>query len=213
MRDDLRLELRSRNNALWHAIFDHFDSTAAFCRHWKLSQSVVGGWLDLKRSPYSTWNRSTQAYDAVPFLVPGAQRLAALLQLAPYELFPPDIYGGEFATVRVAEVPSAKVLALLGADQHQRLLAAAPASGEEAALVGEQRRLLSEAMQTLTKREQDVIRQWFGLNQSGEQTLREQARDAGVGQGEMHGVAGRAFRKLRKHMRQRNIRSSDILNR
>jgi hypothetical protein len=50
--NDLRLELRTRNNILWHVIFDHYESFGAFCRAHELSQQHVGAYLNLKLSPY-----------------------------------------------------------------------------------------------------------------------------------------------------------------
>ena len=60
MTHDLRIEARFRNNVLWHAIFDVYQSARQFCLAHGFPESLISAWLNLKESPYAREGRPQQ---------------------------------------------------------------------------------------------------------------------------------------------------------
>lgn len=186
---DLRVELRTRNNILWHAIFDTTVSVAEFCRIHQLEQSLVGRLLNLKASPY-TVNRRQR----VGAKLPTAQRLVEITGLGFESLFPLALYSGALPTRAVAELESREMLSLTAA---RRL--ALPATQDDVVLRGEQRERLTAALTTLTPREELVLRLRFGLDGEEENTLEAigQQHLGGLTRETVLRIEQRAMRKLR----------------
>lgn len=154
---DLRLELRFRNNVLWHAIFDTAPTVAEFCRLHKLPQSQVGAYLNLTKSPY----RGGLERDLVPL----AQRLCEVTGIGRADLFPPDLYTGVLRTRHVAEIPASRLVPLMMA----RGPLALPPTQEHDVFSHERRDILREMLTTLTPRERQAVSMKFGLTDDGEE--------------------------------------------
>ena len=179
---DLRLELRCRNNVLWHAIFDCFPSVSAFCRAHQLSGSDVGLLLNRKATPYGKHG---------PVLL--ARRLAEITGYSVETLFPPDLYAGVIPACAVAEVESGRFLPL-GAAQHLTL----PPSQEDQLLAKERSELIDAALRALPSRQQQVIRSRFGLGDGEAREYSLVATDIGVSCERVRQIEAQAMRKLRR---------------
>lgn len=189
--NDLRLELRSRNNILWHAIFDTAESVAEFCRlHDITNQSLVGAILNLTVSPYGRMG-----------LRPFADRLCRATGLGADELFPPALYSGVIPSMRVAEVESSRFLSL---DAAKRL--SLPASQDDNLFDQDRRALLDAALASLTPREAMVVRARYGIGSDEESSLGDVARELGVSKSRVAQIEAKALRKLRHPSRSRPLR-------
>lgn len=183
MLDDLRLELRARNNVLWHAIFDVYASVSEFSRVHGINQSLVGNLLNLTSSPYKRGGTPTYT----------AQRLCTVTGIAFEELFPAALYTGVIPSKSVAEVPSHRVVGLAAARR-----VALPPAQEEAVFQGDRASLINAALSSLRPKQAMVIRERFGLGADGsEHTLREVGDMLGVGVERVRQIEAQALRRLR----------------
>lgn len=191
--DDLRLELRTRNNVLWHAIFDVAGSVAEFCRRFNLDQSRVGGYLNLTTSPYGKMA-----------LLATAVKLCAVTGLGKDILFPVNLYDSDMPTPRYAiEVSSSRFTRLRGA--HRLSL---PAAQYDRVVSDELSSAVADAIGTLTPREQLVIRDRFGIGNNGnELTLEEVGNKLGINRERVRQIEAKALRKLRHPRRSRKLES------
>lgn len=188
--NDLRLELRTRNNQLWHVIFDTHANVAEFCRAHGFEQSRVGAWLNLKSSPYFRRGLTKQAL-----------RLCELSGLSADMLFPPELYQGQFPTTAVAEVDSRRFVALTAA---KRL--ALPAGDPESQTIQDQARsALFAVLKTLTPREETAIRLRFGLDDGQERAYAEIGAHLNVCKQRSSQIVAKALRKLRQTSRVRHL--------
>jgi len=161
---DLRIEFRSRNNALWHLVFDTYPSVAEFCRAHGFNDQIVGGYLNLTQSPYAAISEGN--------LNPSAQALCDLSGLGRGDLFPPSLYADNIPRRGAAEIDSRRCVSLAAA---KRL--ALPEASTDAVFGGELRSALKTAIETLTPSQQKVIAMRFGLGEDGvEYTLDEVAQ-------------------------------------
>lgn len=200
--NDLRLELRARNNVLYHAIFDHYPTVAAFCRRHHLQQSTVGAWLNLTRSPFRRDADVTLEPIALEALGRTARVLCERLRMDPAVLFPPRLYTGAIPPRQIAEVSSAR----FGALTEARRLALPPAQ-DDARFTGELHDALAAVMETLTPRERLVLSELYGLDGKGERTCLEIGREMNITQERVQQIAAKALRKLRRGGRARTLTS------
>lgn len=189
MTHDLRLELRTRNNRLWHLIHDHAETVAEFCRIYKLDQSRVGAFLNLTLSPYcSTGVRSA------------ARTLADLGKMLVEDLFPKDLYDGLIPRQMVAEIPSSSYLSLSAA-KHVAL----PPTQDDVIQRAELREALEAVLHTISPREQRVMVARYGLDGGDEWTLSEVAEMLGVTIERARQIEQKALRHLRHPSRTRHL--------
>lgn len=195
MTKDLRLELRVRNNVLWHAIFDQHKSVSAFCRQHEISQQTVGGYLNLTESPYRLQARRIISQDQEPAepLHAVARKLCIILGYTEEALFPPALYQSLFPLRSILEVESAKCLPLAAA----RHLALPPTQNQDV-LNGELRATVDQLVKTLTPREEIVLRRRFGLGGQEEQTCGEIGEDFGLSKTRIAQIEARALTVLRR---------------
>ena len=188
----LRLELRARNNVLWHAIFDVYESVASFCRAHDLNQSLVGGLLNLSVSPTTTSGDYTVT----------AIRLASVTGISPGFLFPSDIYRASMPKRLVAEVPAERMKALSAIPKEYLALQPHVEDDIERAELRERIRAL---LPTLSPREQTVLSLRFGLDDGVENTLLDIGNTLGIGQERVRQIEAKAIRKLRHPSRSRQL--------
>jgi RNA polymerase sigma factor (sigma-70 family) len=187
--NDLRLELRVKNLALYKAIHEQAESVADFCRKFGDSfhlQIQVGAYLNLKESPW----RAGKDEDGLAYikLSKTGRWLCDVTGLGPEALFPFEIYTLALPPVLVAEVSSFKFLPLSAA---KRLSA-----GEEDSTSDERKKLIREALSTLTPREQLVLESRFGFN--GRECTRPEIADVlGVSTMRIRQIEAKALRKMR----------------
>jgi RNA polymerase sigma factor (sigma-70 family) len=186
---DLRIEARFRNNVLSHAIYDVYPSVADFCRTTKLSPSLVGELVNLKRAPKT----ADGAWSAL------ARRLSDATGIGVEELFPDRLYDTpELRLRRVAEVDSVRFVALSEA-RRVALLPDAEGAIERERLQDAMARVLD----TLTPRERLVIRQRFGFDGDEPETLEQVGERLGVSRARAREIEQKALRKLRHPSRVR----------
>src|SRR4029450_13583582 len=173
---DLRLELRCRNNVLWHGIFDLYPSVSEFCRHYNLGGQIVGGYLNLTRNPYNMRHCSDLLTAQDPVLSVTAESLCQILGLGANELFPILLYSGLIPARRVAEISAAQLPVAIEAAKHLSL----PPTQDDLITQHERHKVLELVLQTLNPREERIIRRRFGLDGEGEHTLEEIGQEFGV---------------------------------
>lgn len=203
--NDLRVELRTRNNVLWHAIFDTHKTVAEFCRAHDLCHSSVGDILNLKASPYMTKRtgaRQTSASFESKTLTKIADRLVQITRILAEDLFPRGLYLGIIPTKMIAEIPSSMYRGLSAA-KHLTL----PPAQEGIVDAREAREALESALSTLTPREETVLRMRFGLDSPEESTCEEVGQKLGCGGARILQIQAKALRKLQHRSRSRKLDS------
>ncbi len=98
-RKDLRLELKVKNNTLWHVVYDRYKSVAAFCRafpHYAFQRTSIGNLLRFKESPF----RKDGSYRSI------CVALEAALGILAEDLFPKRLYAVVTEPKRVVKVSS-----------------------------------------------------------------------------------------------------------
>lgn len=191
MKNDLRIELRTRNNLLWHVIFDSHASVSEFCQIHHLDQSHVGGLLNLKASPYD--RRSGQRR-------PIALKLADIALMEFEQLFPVSLYNNAVPHHLVAEVSSQKFMTL-NAAKHLAL----PATQVDEVLASEAQIAIDSALQSLSPRQELVLRKRFGFD-GEEESLDQISQELGVSRERVRQIEAKALRKLRHPDQSRRLR-------
>jgi RNA polymerase sigma factor (sigma-70 family) len=189
----LRVELRAKNNVLWHAIFDHYPSVAAFCaaHGHPHRQGAVGGYLALQSAPY---RRDGQ-------LTPVARWLCESLVLSPGELWPPALYQAAIPTMVAGEYDPEALVSLVEA-QRQGALAPGPEGPAEAS---ERRRVLTLALAQLSPRQAFVLTRRF--LDADEPTLEQVGQELRVSRSRVREIEVKALRELRRPLdRNRELR-------
>lgn len=191
MVDDLRIELRARNNILWHAIFDSHASVSDFCAEYGMSQGEVGGLLNLTYSPYR--KRRREGSDGHLRVI--ALRLASITGIAVDELFPYMLY--EITDPEaVIELPTYRFVQLSAA-RHVALPATQHTDMEVTALST----VVRGALAKLQPREAQVLRLRYGLDGEEPMTFSQVAHSFGVTGGRIRQIESTAMRKLRRRNR------------
>jgi RNA polymerase sigma factor (sigma-70 family) len=217
MPKDLRIELRARNNVLWHVIFDTAASVAEFCRVHGLDQGAVGGLLNLTESPYGVTPGRWETPDGRTILDingyirtqhtlrvrPLATQLCALAGLDVETLFPPQLYASVVSTKTAVELDSVTFLPLLAARGH----AALTGDPEDVVAIQERQDMIQAVLSTLTERERTIITQRYGLDGEGERTLREVGQQLQTSVEYTRQLEHRALRKLRGPARRRLLQT------
>lgn len=206
MPNDLRIELRCRNNVLWHAIFDVYPSIRAFCDAHDLDYARVVDYLNLKTSPYLPGSsRDTDPLfnphpdpASYPDLRASAQKVCDAIGLGKDELFPARLYDGVIPARRVAEISAAQLAKPITGGTQVLL----PADVETTLRDDDRRRIVTAMLSELTPRQRFVIQQRFGLLDDSPQTLEAIALALGLGRARVAQIEAAALTKLRrKHKR------------
>jgi RNA polymerase sigma factor (sigma-70 family) len=190
--NDLRVELRTRNNILWHAIFDTHKNVRAFCAAHNLTncEAAVGALLNLTAKPWRDRDSARYGPAGVPTNI--ATRLATALSMTVGELFPLDLYEDRIPRKMIAEIPS-HMYRGIGAAKHLAL----PPSQDDDVTAREAREALELALMTLTPRERKVLRARFGLDDGEERDLDDIGKDLQVTGQRIRQIEYKALRKMR----------------
>lgn len=178
---DLRLELRFKNARLWHAVYDKWNSVAAFCAAFKRENRAfsVGRLITLKVSPLNKiTNNPTRT----------AEWLCDVLGFDFGELFPPYLYDDQLPSIRIAEAYGEEILSLSDPTV-KKMLVADTCIDEDFELKDQ----VEKVLKLLTQREESVIRKRFleGF------THRQIADDMDVSHERVRQIEVKALRKLR----------------
>jgi hypothetical protein len=204
MPKSLRVEMRLRNNVLWHAIFDKWPTVAAFCKKYGFYQTTVGGFLNLTKSPKAhsgghgveslTWSQAkwTKA----------ATALARVFKIHPDDLFPERLYRLE--KVRAAFEVEPPMLPM----GHEALQIPAECGPSEDVVAGrEMRDALRALVGSLSLREARVLNMRYGLDGGGEHCLHEVGAAIGVTQERVRQIEAKALRRLRHPSKSKHVKS------
>lgn len=189
---DLRLELRVRNNVLWHAILDLYPTVHAFCAEHGFSATEVGAYLNLTKGPYTSGQRRSRK-PIVVRLRRTPQRLCDFFGLTADVLFPPSLYEQVLSPRVALELDSAQLLPLMTARSLE-----APTRPDTAFEDQERRALIGIILDTLKPREAQTIIARFGLDGEPPLSLVETGRQIlGVTRERVRMIEASAMRKLR----------------
>jgi hypothetical protein len=202
--EDLRLELKVKNNLLYRAIMEKHKGIAEFCRKHGLQQTPVGQYLNFKRSPLSRhkpWvKEEVELIDINGLYVKAsAIKIAEALGKSFFDLFPPASYESKQNTF-IAEVDSQDFIPF---DDTVYLPILDDVTGKPEQDYGE----LYEVLHTLTDRERSVLIDRFGIHAGEGMTLVDCGKkNGGVSKDRIRQIQAKALRKLRHPSRSRRVR-------
>ena len=178
----LRIDIRCRNNVLWHAIFDRWPSVSAFARDAGIWPGRIGDFLNLQDNPY---------VDDGVTLKPIAAHIASALGQHGHEVFPWELYQEKFPTKAVYEVEAEQFVSLNAA---RRLSLEGPSVDSN---------VIDKALATLTPRERNVIEKRYNFTGNDpEATYRDIGDDLSLSPERVRQIENKALRKLRHPSRQ-----------
>jgi len=205
---DLRVESRFKNGLLFRAL-DQFlgpgwtnTRAAEYCGVWK---QEFGNLIRLKVAPMiyrqRRWKTGEKIWRA------SVLRISEKLGYNPEELFPQSLYSLSLPDVVVRDFASPEIVSLQEA-AGQKLL---PVSrGDEdlfnSFVRGGVIQKCEDAINTLSPREQRIIRARFGLGDDQERTLEEIGLSENVGKERIRQIEAKALRKLRHPSRSHKLR-------
>jgi|ETNvirnome_2_300_1030623.scaffolds.fasta_scaffold02978_3 RNA polymerase sigma factor (sigma-70 family) len=146
MTKNLRIEARVRNNILWHAIFDNYESVADFCRKHKrikLTGSIVGSLLNLAFHPLK---KNSKEYKDICI------KISKAVKIIPEDLFPIELYGKK-ETKTVIETSFTDMIES-GVDIKQ---IEAPDSTVDSAMDDEMKEEVHRALKTIDPRSSKIL--------------------------------------------------------
>ena len=201
----VRVEARFKNARLFSAIEAHTVATtddpqklstwrlgkvSAFCRLHDLNYGEVCDLLNLRRGPL----------DPKGCIRRVCERIANVVGATVEYLFPAELYAITWPDRLVAEVSHDRFLALRA---HPTLLL--PPAQDDAIEARELRDALTNALGTITPREEMVLRMRFGLDDGAEMTFSAIAKTFGRTTERIRQIEARALRKLRHASRVKKL--------
>lgn len=199
-RSDLRVELKVKNNVLWHAIYGTYGSVSAFCRAFPehtLHQTEIGKLLRFKASPMTKQGTYRKL----------ALTLERTLRTPAEDLFPTHLYESITESERVIEVSSFTALPHVVQREIRLLPAPAEERPDQKAMKRERREKIEQMLKTLNYREREVLRLRFGLMDGREYTQEEVGKLFKVSLKIVQQIERKAIRKM-----QNPCRSSQLEN-
>jgi hypothetical protein len=205
---DLRVEVRFKNNVLWRALTERFETVTFAGKVIGINQLHLYGFLSLRLSP---WSRVTGHPTSL------AERISTALEIDAETLFPRHLYNSGQPNMITREIDSSRYLSLNEA-RAAHLLPASTEDEPEFELAidnAETRERIREVLTTLTSRRAQVLTLRFGLDGKGERTLGEVAATLAVTRERIRQIERRALRDLRHPTRARYLltgRNRDALD-
>ena len=183
--NDIRIDIKVRNNRLVTLIEEQYDNVSQFCKAYNFSQRVVGDYCNLKESPL----KSLKTQEVAGWKS-SALKIADVLGVLPDEIWPEHMQELKLTVNKgFTTVSSDMVNTLLGSDRRADPLL----MYEEEQCVD----LLTRAVEQLTAREQKVLAMRFGLNGEEPSTLSQIGDVFGIGPQRVLQIEAKALRKLR----------------
>ena len=181
----IRIEIRARNNILWHKIFDEHGSVLAFCRAFPEvgSQGTVGGLLNLKRSPVNGTKKGKQ------YTLP-AKRLARHFGMLEEDLFPDRLYEIERPQLAI-EIPFSQL------DRKAQPFLLPDAETAEYRAKEKTRRLL-RTLAHLGPRYLEIVKMRFGLDGCREMSQEEIGKNYDVSKARISQIEKKAINRMRR---------------
>ena len=190
MNEKLRFEIKAKNNRLHELIYSGHKTLVDFCDLEGLRYYYVCALINLSMSPYCV------GVDGNGNFMSTAMRLCEIFGVDPIELFPPEIYG-----------KGQKHEWVVKKNIHQLTMQEARQQIEYVNPKIEIPELkLNRALNSLTEREQKVIKARFGLSGDVPKTLEETGKMFCVTRERIRQIEAKAIRKLRHPSRSGELR-------
>ncbi len=191
--EEVRVEIRVRNNVLYHAIYDNYASIAAFSRQCGLHMTYIGDLINLKKSPIG------KRGNWLPFCV----RLSEILKINIDLLFPLKLYQLE-SPKRAIELS----LHELSATDISRLKCLPTVSEPYLEIVEtELLETIEQSIAQFSPKEEEMIRLKFGLNpEHREYSYEEIGRKFDISGGRVNQIIA----KLTRRLKGRNINNEKL---
>lgn len=185
--DEYRVNLKVRNNLLLSAIENAgYKTVGHFCRVTGMQPSLVGDYVNLKRSPlnkYGDWSSAVK-------------RMADLLNVMPEDLWTQEQTYFSLPTNQSEFSISHKELALR-LSRHTGELLEQPEI-DDGLQQEDRKRVLQEALESLSEREAKVLRLRFGIDCAKEHNLEEVAQMLDVTRERIRQIELSALRRLQE---------------
>jgi hypothetical protein len=181
---EVRVDVKFRNNRLYHYIFDNYKNVADFCKAYSLSPSHVGNLMNLKSRIYT----KTFAYTSL------VNKLCEIIGELPDFLFPDEMYQTE------NEVKKNFVEMSL---EKARAIAHSSYQNDKVDELGE---IIRDGVLKLGNREMVVITDRFGLFGARRKSVEEIARKLNVTRQRALQIQSKALSRLRHPANSRNLR-------
>ena len=185
--DEIRIEVKLKNNRLYNATAHVFGSVSEFCRKFNFSQSLVGALINLRKTPFSNSPNNLSEY------TPTARKLADICGYSLDDLFPIDLY---------TKVTSKKIVRTM--DMNRLLLyneRRQIVKGIEFEAINPykllEKKIVDNAINTLSEREKKVISERYGIGDGIVKTLNEVAKLCMVTRERVRQIEAKGIRKLR----------------
>lgn len=194
--DEIRIEVRLRNNRLYEATAGTFGRVSTFCKRTNMCQSDVGALINLKKSPFvkSLSKQGSGNY----FYTPTARKLAEICGYCCEELFPVELYEKVSTPLVVRTMSVNRVLALQ--DERKEL------SVNEIGFEVIKKKVIKEALNSMPENCKKIIEDRFGIASGVPLTLEECAARRNVTRERIRQVEARGIRMLRHPTRAYKLR-------
>lgn len=194
--DDLRMEIRIKNNKLYEAIVPVFGSVREFCRRAGLNVGPVGNLINFKASPYSFNN--IRGEDRHLVFRPLARKLAEICGYSCEELFPLELYSRVTNNFIVRTLSSNMAIEM--ADRGYAEL------GDDSIERVTRELSVASVLKTLSPREEYILKKRWGIGGGSPETLDEVGEALGVTRERIRQIESKAIRKLKHPSRIESLR-------
>ncbi len=212
---DYRIEVKVKNNILYRLMKRNGIETAAeLARLSCVSLPAVYNFMNLKVIPYSCEKKAKEGEFKQSVL-----KLAEFLNVTPYEMFPIQHLDKPLFTNKAeTELSFEEITQYILPGEDKPLLEDGLYDPEQIIFEDQKRDAVSDMLKTLTKREETVMRSYYGIDEP-QQTLTEIARNVekmtgqkvltgekGITKSRMRQIILKAERKLRHPTRERIVK-------
>lgn len=191
---DYIVQIKVKNGPMLRAMRSAgFNSARQLSLACGVTQSVIGSYLNLTRSPVYAGSKTG---DKKGLWKEAIEKIAETLRTLPEELFPPQHIKTQLKQNTAEFETSLADIAQL-VDQSR--------TPEDTLGAKQGQKLISDAIDTLTPREGEVIRRRYGLDKGHIEAQYEVGEALGISNARVHQIEQRALRKLRREARAKGL--------
>lgn len=202
--NDIRVDIRFKNNILLKKIECDYKSIPLFCEENNLAYTTLSGYITLRYNPVTNNNRflSLIPVHSGLYWKKSAQRISDALLCLPGDIFPESTWRDNKKNRYYLEVDSADISNVIAGFYGTKFITPTE-SQEKKELEG----AVVDILSTLTPREEQVINRRFGMS-GAEETYAEIALDFDVSLERVRQVEYVALRKLREPVRSKRLKAN-----